>query len=258
MKRGRRRAIAAFAALLAAGAGGAQRVNTAMHASACERLSTLAERIAKSQVQLAEGVLAERSRRALRDSEREMDALLPLAADLAGDAETRDNFVLLRLLWKELRAWARKSPTRENARQVSERAEEFAWVAAKTARALPTEGTAQREALTAMQAATLAQRVARLQLLKRISAGDPRRDAELVDAGARLGSVLSMLVASPHVLELEDDLRMARTQYDFLVAAMRESASDGGASSAETVAKTADYISDSMERAARLYENGGG
>ena len=257
MNPGRRRAVAAFMGLWVAGAAHAQRMNTAMHASACERLSTLAERIAKSQVQLAEGVLAERSRRALRDSEREMDSLLPLAAELATDAETRDNFVLMRLLWKELRVWARKSPTRENARQLCERAEELAWVAAKTARALPTAGTAQRDALTAMQAATLAQRVARLQLLKRIAAADPRRDADLVDGSARLGSVLSMLASSPHTLDLEDDLRMARTQYDFLVAAMRESAPDASAAGAETVAKSADYITDSMERAARLYENGG-
>lgn len=229
-----------------------------MHASACERLATLAERIGKSQVQLAQGVLADRSRRALRDSEREMDALLPLVSDFASDGETRDNVLLLRLLWKELRAWARKGPTRENARELSERVEEFAWVAGKTARALPSEGTAQREALTAMHAATLAQRVARLELLKRISAADARRDAGLVDASARLGSILSTLVSSPHTLDLEDDLRMARTQYDFLAAAMREFASEGGAASAENVAKTADFITDSMERAARLYENGGG
>ena len=256
MKLPRRQVLVALAATMAGlAARSQQRLNTAMHASACERLATLAERIAKCHVQVAQGVLAERSRRALRDSEREFDALLPHVGGLARDAESRDSLVLLALLWKELRLWARKPATRENARGVAERAEEVAWVAGKTARSLPTAGTSQREGLAAMQAATLAQRVGRLQLMKRI-APSPTRDAELADAVARLGSMLSTLASSPHTLELEDDLRMAGSQYDFLLGAMREYAAVGGAAAAEVVAKTADYITDSMERAARLYENG--
>lgn len=256
MSPGRRRAIAALAAMLVARSVWPQRLNTAMHATACERLATLAERIAKCELQVAQGVLANRSRRMLRDTERELEALLPLAGTLAQDAESRDNFVLLRLLWKQLRAWLRKPATRENARQVAERTDEISWVAAKTARSLRTEGTAQREALAAMQAATLAQRVARLQLLKRLAGADARRDAELTDATARLGSMLASLAASPHTLDLEDDLRMAGAQYEFLLGAMREA--EPGAPGAEVVAKTGDNITDSMERAARLYENGAG
>jgi len=256
VRRGRREAILALATMLAALAARPQRLNTAMHASACERLATLAERIAKAHVQLAQGVIADRSRRVLRDSEREFDALLPIVSGLAGDPEIHDAFALLALLWKELRAWARKPPTRENARQVSDRAEEVAWVASKAARLLKTDGTSQREGLAAMQAATLAQRVGRMQLARRMGVPDARRDAELADATAKLGSMLAALARSPHTLELEDDLRMAGTQYDFLLAAMREQAMGAGASAAELVAKTADYISDSMERAARLYENG--
>jgi hypothetical protein len=233
-----------------------QRMNIAMHASACERLATLAERIAKCELQVAQGVLADRSRRMLRDSERELDALLPLAGALAHDAEGRDNFVLLGILWKQLRAWLHKPATREVARQVSERTDEISWVAAKTARSLRTEGTSQREALAAMQAATLAQRVARLQLLTRVAGADGRRDAELMDAAARLGSMLGALSASPHTLDLEDDLRMALAQYEFLLGAMRDP--QAGAAALESVAKTADNITDSMERAARLYENGAG
>jgi hypothetical protein len=248
--------MAALVALLPAAAGWAQRrLNVAMHASACERLATLAERVSKSHVQAAEGVLAERSRRAMRDSMAEFDSLLPVVGVLAGDAEARDNFALLGILWKELRAWARKTPTREHARQVSERAEEVAWVASKTARALKTEGTSQREGLAAMQAATAAQRVGRLLLMKRIVSRDARRDAELMDATARLGSMLSALAGSPHTLELEDDLRMAGAQYEFLLGAMREAAAGDTASAAELIAKTTDHITDSMERAARLYEN---
>jgi hypothetical protein len=259
VNRGRRRAVVALITLAAATRARAQqRLNTAMHASACEHLATLAERIAKSHVQIAEGVLAERSRRTLRDGVAEFDALLPLAGGLAGDAEARDNFVLLRLLWKELRLWTRKAPTREHARQVSDRAEEVSWVASKTARVLRTDGTSQREGLAAMQAATAAQRVGRMLLLKRLVARDARRDADLVDATARLGSMLAALAGSPHTLELEDDLRMAGVQYGFLLDAVRDSSGSDTAATAELVAKTTDHITDSMERAARLYENDAG
>lgn len=257
MSVGRRRFLAASMALSVIPYAAAQRrLNTAMHASACERLATLAERIAKSHVQVAEGVLAERSRRALRDSIAEFDSLLPVVSGLANDAQARESFVLLGLLWKELRAWARKSATREHARQVSERTEELAYVASKTARTLKAQGTSQREGLAAMQAATTAQRVGRMLLLKRIFPADARRDADLVDATARLGSMLAQLTGSPHTLELDDDLRMAGAQYEFLMGAMREAAMAGTHAAAEHIAKTTDHITDSMDRAARLYENG--
>jgi len=252
----RRRFLGALGALLAAGAAAAQqRLNTAMHASACERLATLAERLAKCQLQVAQGVLAARSRRMLRDSEREFEALLPLAAGLAADAEARESFTLLRVLWKEMRPWTRKSATRENARQLSERAEEVSWVASKAARLLKTESTPQREALGAMQAATLAQRVGRLALLRRMSS-EARHASELADATARLGSTIDTLAGSPHTIDLEDDLQMAGAQYGFLLDALRESAAEGGGSAAELVAKTCDNVTDSLERASRLYENG--
>lgn len=245
-------------ALAFRGAHAQRRLNVAMHASAFERLAMLAERIAKCQVQLAQGVLAERSRRALRAAQHEFDALLPLAESLADGPEAHESFLLLRLLWKELRAWSGKSATRENARQVCERAEEVAWVAGKAARLVKAEGTAQREALSAMHAATLAQRVARLELMKRIARPDARRDADLMDATARLGALLATLVSSPHTLDVEDDLRMAGTQHEFMLAAMREWRAEGAAAAAEAIAKTADHVADSMERAARLYENGPG
>lgn len=250
----RRRFLAMLGAFVAAGAARAQRINTAMHASACERLATLAERIAKCQLQVAQGVLAARSRRMLRESEREFDALLPAASSLAADAEARESFTLLRVLWKEMRPWMRKPATRENARQLSDRVEEVAWVASKAARLVKSEGTSQREALGAMQAATLAQRVGRLSLLRRM-APDAKRTAELMDAAAKLGSTINLLTGSPHTLDLEDDLHMASTQYGFLLDALREAAEEGGGAGAELVAKTCDNVTDSLERAARLYEN---
>jgi hypothetical protein len=95
----RRHVLVALAATMAGlAARSQQRLNTAMHASACERLATLAERIAKCHVQVAQGVLAERSRRALRDSEREFDSLLPHVGRRARDAERRHTHVLLELV----------------------------------------------------------------------------------------------------------------------------------------------------------------
>jgi hypothetical protein len=248
--------LAAAASLVLATAVFAQpRVNVAMHASAAERLATLAERIGKDQLQVAQGLLAARSRRSLRDAIREFDALLAPVQALAGDAEARDNFVLLALLWKETRAWAQKPATRENARELSERVDELAWVASKGAGLLRPDGTAQRAAVQAMHAATLALRLARLHLLARGAPADTKRREEARDTEARLTAIVASLADAPHDGDIEEALHMARTQHDFLRAAVGDLAAGGGAGAAEAIAKTADHVADSMERAARLYEN---
>lgn len=233
-----------------------QRPANVVHASASERLAMLAERIGKSHLQVAQGMLVERSRRALRDSVGEFDALLPNVARLAADAESRENFVLLGLLWRELRTWARRPATRENARNVSERAEEVAWVAGKGARLVRAEGSAQRSALAAMRAATLAQRIARLYLLDRMAAADARRIRDLSDARSGLAAALTTLAATAHDAAVDDALQMARSQHDFLVSAMRDYDAAHSAPAIELIAKTADNVAESMERAARLYEGG--
>ena len=90
--------VAAWIALAMAPQATAQQSLGAVPPSASERLAMLAERIGKSHLQVAQGVLADRSRRALRESVREFDALLPNVAHLANDPESRDNAVLLGLL----------------------------------------------------------------------------------------------------------------------------------------------------------------
>lgn len=243
--------VACVTLVFAAGVFAQQRAGAA---SGCERLAMLAERTAKSYLQVAQGLLVSRSRRAVRDSVREFDAQLPRVGALAADAEARENFVLLGLLWKEMRSWAHKPPTRDNARAVSERAEEVSWIASKGARLLGTQGSAQRAALTAMRAATLAQRIARLYLLDRMGAMDARRVNDLSEAKSGLAATLTTLVAGPQDGGVDGELQMARSQHEFLVSAMRDYDAAHSAAAMEVIAKTADNIADSMERAARLYE----
>jgi len=98
------------------------------------RLESLAERIAKLHAQVGQGVLAERSKRALPEAVREFDGALKSASARATTAEARESYLLLRLLWQDLRPWTLKPPTRDNAKRISDRVEEVTWVAAKGAR----------------------------------------------------------------------------------------------------------------------------
>jgi hypothetical protein len=257
-----RLACAAFAGLVMAAASlapaqGQQRFNVAMHASAAERLALLAERIAKCYVQVEQGVLAAGSRRTMRAAATELDALLPAVAANAPDAESAEAFTLLRVLWKELRPWTQRTPTHDNARQVSERVEEMSWVASKGARLLRADGTSQRAALNAMRGATLAQRIARLELQRR---GAHRADApfaQLDEAKTALASVLATLRATAFAADATDEMRMAETQHAFLLQAVAEVEAGSGAVAVERVARVADYVSESLERLARLEENAG-
>ena len=63
-------------------------------------------------------------------------------------------------------------------------------------------------------------------------------------------------MASPHTLEVGDELRMAAIQHEFLASAMRDYDAGGGEPAMELIVKTADNLADSMERTARLYESG--
>ena len=257
-----RLAAAALAGLVAIAAPGGpslaqQRLNVPMHASAAERLAMLAERVAKSHLQVAQGVLAASSRRALRDSVAEFDALAPLVAANAPDAEAQENFTLLRILWKDLRAWALRSPTREHARQVSERAEEVSWVASKGARMLKADGTAQRAALAAMRGATVSQRIARLELQRRMGRANDARPAQLDSARASLAAAFVALQAGALAPDAADELHMAQTQHEFLLQAMAEVDAGASAQAIERLARTADYVAESLDRLARLVEGGG-
>ena len=63
------------------------------------RLEMLAERIAKLHAQVGQGVLVERSRKALPEALREFEVALREVKARPAGPEVRDNYVLLGLLW---------------------------------------------------------------------------------------------------------------------------------------------------------------
>lgn len=227
-------------------------------ASAALRVATLAERIAKLHAQLGLGVLAERSRRALPEALRDLDASVAALARRTQASEIRDNYILLGILAREYRQWAAKPPSRENARKLAERAEEIAWVATKNARLteerMRTPGGTL--ALHAAQAGMLAQRVPRLYLMRRWGHRDDSIARELGAASEELRLIVERLgAASQNTPEIVAEIQVSHNQYLFLAQAAKEL--EGGALAArqmEFIAKTGDNILESMERAVRLYE----
>ena len=244
------RACAVAALALLAGAAAAQEPTM--------RLEALAERIAKLHAQLGQGVLTDRSRRAMPEALRDFDASLRQASTRAATPEVRDNYILLRLLWQDYRAWATKPPTRDNAKRLADRAEEVAWIAAKGARLVHEPGRrgTGRLALDAAHAATLAQRVARLHLLRRWGLRDEGTAAALGAASADLRATIGKLRAAAHnTPEIDTELQVAEGQMAFLLQAASEL--EGGRGSLrqiEFIAKAGDHIFESMERVVRLYE----
>jgi hypothetical protein len=228
------------------------RAITAVH------LATLAERIAKLHAQIGQGILVERSRRALDESSREFEADLRSLSTRAPTAELRDNFVLLGLLWPEYRAWALRPATRDSARRLGERAEEVVWVAMKGARMLQatTRSATEVLAIKAAEAATLSQRIPRLYLWRRWGIRDEGLQSELGLAEAQLhGTLDSLRSIASDTPEIAAELLVAQNQAAFLAQASKQL--EGGRDVArhlEFVAKTGDHILESMERIARAYD----
>jgi hypothetical protein len=234
-------------------------VATAAYAQdAALRLEMLAERIAKLNAQLGQGVLTERSRRALPEAVRDFDAGLKAARGAAHGAEARDNYVLLALLWPDYRAVASRPPTRDNAKKLAERLEEIAWVAAKGARLVHEPGRhgTGRLALDAVRAATLSQRLARLYLMRRWGVRQESSAREGPAVAMELQRTLEQLRAAPqNTPEIDTELQAAEGQLGFLLQAGLElEGKRANARTLEFIAKSADHLLDSMERVARLYE----
>ena len=230
-----------------------------VRASAALRLATLAERIAKLHAQTGQGVLAERSRRAMPEALREFERELRTTSARAPTPEIRDNYVLLALLWREYREWALKAPTRENARKLRERNEEVVWVAAKGARLLQERSRAgeSASALRAENAAVLSQRIPKLYLWRRWDMRDEALARELREAEENLRRALeAMQAARENTPEISAELQAAASQLAFMAEAARELERAGATTrSIEFIAKTGDHILEAMERAARLYES---
>ena len=222
------------------------------------RLETLTERIAKLHAQVGQGVLAERSRRALPEAVREFDAALREVRSRPAGPEIRDNYVLLGLLWTDYRAWALKPASRDNAKKLAERAEEVAWVAAKGARLVQEGGRKGTGllALDAAHAATLSQRLARLYLLRRWEVKPETSERAAPAVEAQLARTLEKLrAARANTPEIDTELQAAQGQLGFLLQAGRELDSrKAGARTLEFAAKSADHLLESMQRVVRLYE----
>ena len=222
------------------------------------RLEALTEKIAKLHAQIGQGVLTDRSKRALQDAVKEFDAGLRTVVARPAGAEVRDNYLLLRLLWQDYRSWALKPPTRDNAKRLADRAEEVSWIAAKGARLIiePGRKGTGRLALDAAHAGTLSQRVARLYLLRHWGIRDASIDAQLAAASAGLQATVGKLRDAPlNTPEIETELQVAEGQMGFLLQAAKEL--DGGRGSLrqmEFIAKAGDHMLEATERAVRLYE----
>jgi hypothetical protein len=222
------------------------------------RLEMLSERIAKLHAQVGLGVLAERGRRALPEAMRDFDTALRDAQARASGAELRDNYLLLGLLWTEYRAWASKTPTRDNAKKLVERTEEVAWVAAKGARLMHESGRkgTGRLALDAAHAAMLSQRLARLYLMQRWGVKQETSGREIPAVSADLQRTLEKLRGAPqNTPEIATELQAAEGQLGFMLQGGRElEGKRANARALEFIAKSGDHLLDSMERLVRLYE----
>ena len=243
--------LLAFAASANAAGEAAPRVVNAI------RLVTLAERIAKLHAQVGQGVLAERSRRALAEALRDFDASLKDVAARAPTVEARDNYALLALLWKDYREWAARAPTRENARKLRPRTEEVVWIAEKGARLLQesARGATSAAAARAASGATLAQRIAKAYLWMRWDMRDDSLSRELGEARENLRRTLDTLRGAGGSAEIAAELQSAESQLGFMNDAARAlEGREPTARAIEFIAKTGDHIYESMERLARLFE----
>jgi hypothetical protein len=251
---GLRPALAALAALFmlawTASAHAAGERASSVHAL---RLAGIAERIAKLHVQAGREVLAERSRRSLAEAIRDFDATLRAAAAGPGNAESRDNYLLLGLLWREYRPWALRPPTRDSVRKVADRGEEVAWIAAKAPRLQPAAGPL---ALAAARACALSQRVPRLHFMRHWEPRNAELARELAAASGELAAILARLAAAgQNSVDIAAHLQIAQTQHGFLVSAGNEMHRPGAhPRHAQNVAKTGDHILEALEQALRLYD----
>lgn len=250
-------AIPLLAAALRSAIAQAPRSGEPLSPAAAVRLAMLAERIAKLDAQIGQGILVERSRRAMAEAIRDFEASHRALVSAATAPELREHLQLLQLLWQDFRAAAARPPTRDNARKLGERVEEVVWVAMKAARHLQgaPRAAAEELAFKAAEACALSQRIPRLHLWRRWGIRDANLLDELRLSEALLHSTLESLHAqSNNTPEIAAELQVAQNQAAFLAQASRQlEAGKDGARNLEFIAKSGDHILESMERATRLY-----
>ncbi|HLX24331.1 MAG TPA: hypothetical protein VKR38_13375 [Usitatibacter sp.] len=246
----------AFAVLVPAAP--AQAVEAAVRARPAIRLEMLAERVAKLNAQVGQGVLGGRSRRSLEEAIRDFDETLGPVMESAPGAEARDTYRVLTLLWVQYRALALKPANRDTARKFRDRTDELAFIAAKGARLVQESARASSNAsaVRAENAAVLAQRVAKIHLWMQWGMRDEVLARSLRESSENLPRILATLRESPaNTPEISEELAGAEGQLRFLEDAARDLAQrKSEARAIEFIAKAADHILDSMERVAGLYE----
>ena len=224
----------------------------ARRADAFLRLGPGVERIARLHAQSGQGVMGQRSRRALTDAIRDFDATLRAALAAASGVEARENYVLLAMMWQDYRDWAQRPPSRETARKLRERTEEVAWIAAKGVRLVneSARGTVGASALRASQAALAAQRIAKAYLWRRWDIRDEGIDRELRDSREGLPRALEAIAHTPGLpAETLAHVESAQTQWRFLSdAAAQLDTAPANARALEFACKAADHILEAMER----------
>lgn len=241
------RALSAAAAiLLVAFAGMADAAETSL------RLVPLTERIARLHAQVGQGVMAQRSRKALGEAIREFDVALRAALAASPGPEARENYVLLSMLWQDYRDWVQRPPTRETARRLRDRTEEVAHVAAKGVKLSgeSTRGATAATALRASQAAAASQRIAKVFLWRRWDIRDEGLDRELREARENLPRALEAIGATPGLPAEEiAQIQAAETQWRFLAdAAAQLEKSNADARALEFACKAGDHILEALQK----------
>jgi hypothetical protein len=212
----------------------------------------LVERVARLHAQAGQGVMAQRSRKALADAIHEFDAALRAALAATPATESRESYVLLAMLWQDYRDWAQRPPTRETGRKLRERTEEVAYQAAKAARLFvesPRANTA-ANAVRAAQAVTASQRIAKVLLWRRWDIRDEGLERELREARENLPRALDAIAASPN-LAADDaaQVQAAQTQWRFLADAAAQLDKPGAdARALEFACKAADHIPEALKK----------
>jgi hypothetical protein len=221
-------------------------------ADAFVRLVPGIERIARLHAQSGQGVMAQRSRRALAEATRDFDAALRAALAAASGAEARENYTLLAMLWQDYREWMQRPPSRETARRLRERTEEVAFVASKGVRLVndASPGRVSASALRASQAAAASQRIAKTYLWRRWDIRDEGLDRELRDSRESLPRALETMAKTPGLAaELLTHVESAQTQWRFLSDASAQlDAAPANARALEFACKAADHILEAMGR----------
>ena len=210
------------------------------------RIAILAERAGKLHAQATAGIAADRARRALAATTRDMDAALREAGSAAPPA-LRDHYALLSLLWRDYRGFLARPAARDAARMQLDRDEELTYLAMKGRRAA---GPLPPPRETLVRASIAAQRVARLALLRRDAATANIQPAEAQALAELRTTLVALQPASDRDASLAAEVQVAQNQLPFLEQALDVPA-PRTAHALDLVARSADNILEALERATR-------